>query len=163
MSNNGSDMSSKKRVLDFWDMPAECFACGVPDGYRVLARCHIIPKQELAHGPNENYHKSCENLHMLCTVCHTESETLSGASYLQWFVLKRQLYSKGRLNINNFDWDSLDSLDNLDKLINMSKRRVSWGKDKNYVGDCDIELNKRLVEGYKAILKHKRLHKEASQ
>ena len=157
MSNNGSDMSSKKRVLDFWDMPAECFACGVPDDYRVLARCHIIPKQELAHGPNEDYHKSCENLHMLCTVCHTESETLSGASYLQWFVLKRQLYRKGRLNINNFDWDSLDDFDKLDELINMAKRGV------NGVGDCDIELNKQLVEVYKAIFRHQRPHMEALQ
>ena len=157
MSNNGSDMRSKKRVLDFWDMPAECFACGVPDGYRTLSRCHIIPKQTLAHGPNKDYHKSCENLHMLCTVCHTESETLAGASYLKWFVLKRQLYSKGRLNINNFDWDNLDDLDKLDELINMAKRGVAC------VGDYDIELNKQLVEGYKAIFRHQRLHMEALQ
>ena len=50
-----------------------CFACG-QDGNE---RCHIKAKQE---GGTD--HES--NLHILCEICHKDSEYLSGDAYFYW-------------------------------------------------------------------------------
>ena len=53
-----------------------CFACGLH--FRSLDRAHIIAKVE---GGNDNVN----NLHMLCDICHKDSEYLKGTKYWEWF------------------------------------------------------------------------------
>lgn len=58
---------------------ATCFACG--GFFEVTTRCHITPKCE---GGSDNV----ENLHLLCSGCHKESENISGDVYFNWFISK---------------------------------------------------------------------------
>lgn len=53
-----------------------CFACGMDAGG--IERAHIKAKCE---GGSD----TVENLHMLCHVCHKDSEFLSGDQYADWF------------------------------------------------------------------------------
>jgi hypothetical protein len=56
--------------------PDVCFACGMEaSGFE---RCHIFPR--VKGGP-----ESADNLHMLCKVCHKDSEYLEGEAYWRWF------------------------------------------------------------------------------
>jgi len=83
---------SEKAIREYWrdklwrvkgfDSPEEfmepgvCFACGSYEG-AVLERAHIKAKGE---GGTD----SPDNLHVLCHVCHQDSEGLSGERYFQW-------------------------------------------------------------------------------
>jgi hypothetical protein len=83
-------MPKANKVVEYWkaNMPDElndgqiedkqCFACG---HWNHLQRCHIDPL--CTGGSNE-----AANLHILCIVCHKESEYLSGQSYWQWYKEK---------------------------------------------------------------------------
>jgi hypothetical protein len=54
-----------------------CFACGIDWG-EPAERAHIVPRCEGgSDGPG--------NLHMLCCLCHKDSEFKSGPVYWQWF------------------------------------------------------------------------------
>lgn len=55
-----------------------CFACGMssPDG---IERAHIEPR---CNGGVDGI----ENLHMLCRVCHKDSEFLTGIVYMKWLL-----------------------------------------------------------------------------
>ena len=103
-------MPSKKKIHEFWTsskyahdviqryngilannideefgiLPTQkvCYACGYL--YR-LQRCHILAKQ--FGGSN-----SCENLHLLCSNCHWESERFSGDLYWAWLFHKFDTY-----------------------------------------------------------------------
>jgi hypothetical protein len=55
-----------------------CFACGLRNPGEMLDRAHIFPR--VKGGGNEQ-----ENLHMLCHVCHKDSELLEGEAYWDWF------------------------------------------------------------------------------
>ena len=52
-----------------------CFACGM-DGSE---RAHIVARSV---GGSDG----CENLHILCGVCHKDSEYLDGDRYMAWLV-----------------------------------------------------------------------------
>ena len=52
-----------------------CFACGM-DGSE---RAHIVARSV---GGSDG----CENLHILCGVCHKDSEYLDGERYMAWLV-----------------------------------------------------------------------------
>ena len=58
-------------------LKAVCFACGHSDGVQVA---HIVPH---AQGGTMDL----ENLHVLCSACHRESENLSGILYWRWFSI----------------------------------------------------------------------------
>ena len=83
-------MPSRRAIVDYWaprllergfidsefDLNTKtCFACGATCGG---SRCHIRPK--VLGGPDE-----VSNLHLLCHVCHRQSENLSGEEYWEWF------------------------------------------------------------------------------
>jgi len=53
-----------------------CWACGFANGG--TERCHILAVAE--GGDN-----SPENIHLLCHLCHIDSEMLSGDAYWRWF------------------------------------------------------------------------------
>ena len=53
-----------------------CFACGI--SWSSCQRSHITPASE---GGN----LAPDNLHMLCHVCHKDSEYLDGTAYWKWF------------------------------------------------------------------------------
>ena len=61
-----------------------CMACG---GYGNI-KCHITPLSIC--GSNEY-----SNLHMLCDICHKESEGLYGYPYWLWILLKAKLFDGG--------------------------------------------------------------------
>jgi len=93
----------EKRIRAFWaarlwkrkgfDSPEEfmeegtCFACGFNTGTEEgpanlagrLYRAHISPRCE---GGAD----AAGNLHLLCYVCHKDSERLSGGKYWRWFL-----------------------------------------------------------------------------
>jgi len=54
-----------------------CFACGII--FKHLEKAHIKARCE---GGSD----TVENLHMLCPVCHKDSEMLKGKAYKKWFV-----------------------------------------------------------------------------
>lgn len=56
----------------------QCWACGSSN---MIQRCHITPK-------HEGGADSADNLHLLCVVCHQESENLVGVDYWNWYKHK---------------------------------------------------------------------------
>ena len=52
-----------------------CFACGL-DG---IERAHITAR--VAGGSDD-----AENLHILCSTCHKDSEYLEGSAYMDWLM-----------------------------------------------------------------------------
>lgn len=84
-----SKMPSVKEIRDYWIDPAKwlahgidrdllaifqgCFACG----WAGSTRCHI-----LAH--HKGGTETVDNLHILCPVCHEQSENLDGLAYWRW-------------------------------------------------------------------------------
>lgn len=64
-------------ALDFMDCDG-CFACGLRNPGETLDRAHIFPRVK-GGGNGEG------NLHMLCHVCHKDSELLEGDAYWDWF------------------------------------------------------------------------------
>ena len=81
------DMASATDILNHWlntdkfkklgiFIPdnGDCFACGQ---YLRIERAHIKPLHE--NGTN-----NADNLHLLCSTCHIESEELRGRSYWSW-------------------------------------------------------------------------------
>lgn len=83
-------MPSEFAIWNYWEenfpeslndgqiVRGQCWACGSTS---LLQRCHIIPKWQ---GGED----SVENLHLLCKVCHNESENLTGADYWKWYQYK---------------------------------------------------------------------------
>jgi hypothetical protein len=61
---------------DFIEGEDVCFACGL--NWEYAERCHITPRCE---GGSDGV----ENLHILCWVCHKDSEIHSGEKYWKWF------------------------------------------------------------------------------
>lgn len=69
--------------IDEFLEPGWCFACGIgfnskPDRAHILAR---------AWGGDD----SLENLHILCSICHKDSENLYGPAYMDWLVNRSML------------------------------------------------------------------------
>jgi len=63
----------------------QCFAC--ERGAKNLERAHILARCE--GGPD-----SLNNLHLLCSACHHQSEILSGEVYWIWFDKQTMMHSK---------------------------------------------------------------------
>lgn len=61
-----------------------CFACGFIDGK--LDRAHIL-------GRTLGGSDLCSNLHLLCRICHKDSESISGQAYKSWLI-ERHLMDK---------------------------------------------------------------------
>lgn len=125
---NGKPKPDKKPIAKHWGRPlGECWACGIENPYE-LHRAHILPLQ--SGGTND-----CSNFHLLCYVCHYESEHLFYEAYEQWFWLKNNMYSKGKLQPSKiFDWNFLKededmpypNLQALDDLIFFSKKAARY-------------------------------------
>lgn len=85
-----------------------CFACGCTAS-DAIQRAHIQAVTTLAmagHRYREpeniaaaSFPNELENIHLLCTTCHYESEMLGGENYWAWF---RQMSPMARLAINAF-------------------------------------------------------------
>jgi hypothetical protein len=81
--------------LDDWDDDKiqlnYCFACGSNIG---VQRAHIIPKCE---GGTDDI----KNIHLLCPMCHIESEPFKPPLYGEWFKFKNSTNSGAYLMIEN--------------------------------------------------------------
>ena len=91
-NDNARKLPSEASIREYWrdklwkqkgyDSPDEfmemglCFACG-SDAGKTPERAHIKARGE---GGTD----SPDNLHVLCHVCHKDSEGLSGERYFQW-------------------------------------------------------------------------------
>jgi len=121
--SNGKPKPDAKRIAKHWGLSLSvCWACGVENPIEIH-RAHIFPLQ--SGGTND-----CDNFHLLCYVCHYESEHLIDKQYEQWFELKTIMYVKGRLQPDKlFEWNYLkededrhfSNLEALDSLIFFSK------------------------------------------
>lgn len=69
-------LQNKKAAHKSFIYETACFACGCVTKH--LDRAHIKPV--ISGGSN-----TVENLHLLCKICHKESEFLEDADYWQWF------------------------------------------------------------------------------
>lgn len=71
-----------------------CFACGF-DGE--LERAHVLAR---CVGGDDG----AENLHMLCKICHKDSEGIDGAQYMDWLIARtimdRAISSASRIGVN---------------------------------------------------------------
>ena len=71
---------------DFMDETKSCMACG--GVYHTKPeRAHILARQESGLD-------SVENLHLLCWVCHKDSELITGEEYWEW-LRERTLLDRG--------------------------------------------------------------------
>lgn len=111
-------MNEQHRIAKFWDMPTDiCWACRTECP---LERAHIVPKQQ--GGGDDNF-----NIHLLCWVCHKESETLMGGSYVAWLTLKRIVFSTGGYYCDQ----NLGYLKQLNEIIQVGKRHCYYAGDEN--------------------------------
>jgi hypothetical protein len=90
------NLPALNKIFNFWlpclikmqkgdskeDLQDTCFACGVTNDS--LQRCHIIPRWR---GGKD----TCDNLHLLCDICHFASEDKSGKEYWAWFKKRNML------------------------------------------------------------------------
>jgi hypothetical protein len=112
MTNKRAGMPTEKRIREYWaphyeifghyDSPEEvledgvCMACGAyresrKGGAAKMDRAHI---QALSDGGGNG----ADNLHLLCSTCHRDSEYLTGDKYYKWLRERNQfdpLYSIG--------------------------------------------------------------------
>jgi len=93
-------------VAEFLE-PGVCFACGCCGAGNKegnLERAHIVPRCE---GGSD----AVENLHLLCSPCHQDSEWLKGDGYWRWFwertMLDGLLSLAMRLGLN--PWTTIQS------------------------------------------------------
>lgn len=89
-------LPSRDQIRSYWapKLPEKiigddaCFACGCPinkdSAHAVLHRAHILARLE---GGSDDV----DNLHVLCAVCHEDSEYLSGDRYWSWFNSRNQV------------------------------------------------------------------------
>lgn len=89
---------SKDKIREYW-LSTEarhflhleensCFACGVVGAE--TDRAHILAK-------SENGSPFFNNLHILCKMCHGESEYHSSINYWAWIIMKSLLYHRGSM------------------------------------------------------------------
>jgi len=103
---NGTTSVRKQTIENFWkasplgeylhikvDDKETCFACGKAT---LTDRAHILAN--FYEGtPNK------ENLHLLCSKCHHESENMMGMSYWVWLLTKSFLYERGHITPLEYD------------------------------------------------------------
>ena len=111
----------KKRVYKYWEKSPlfksfinkpycddiYCMACGSTRNfgqYGQLERAHITA-DSIGGSRKES------NLHMLCRLCHLQSEDLEGWHYWLWLGLKSQLFELGTLNIHEWDYSTKEDAD----------------------------------------------------
>ena len=151
MSNQKRNMPSKKNIKNYWKhkivdikhniFPSVeylcggdyCFACGILTNDST-ERAHILSRQE--GGSDE-----VDNLHLLCNICHKDSEQFSGEEYNEWFINRThidamlsifykfdyRLFKSFRENTNevNLDLESIEFLNNFN-----SARKSSFDADR---------------------------------
>ena len=182
MKTNRS-MPSVNKIKEYWacrlsnnvwrkaDNPYEvltkdfCWACGAV-GFP-LQRAHILSR---AGHPDPKSTDKVENLHMLCSVCHTDSEEIDGLKYFRWFRKRKfgagpDKFVKGVLNIlqQKHNLNKLDELIRLfgtisefEKAQNLSKMRAARNRKRKKVGKCEgrkgyHETNPTLVREAKRL------------
>lgn len=109
-----------------------CFACGMLTNDHT-ERAHILARQE--GGSDE-----VDNLHLLCSICHKDSEMLSGEEYNEWLINRTHVdailsicykvdYSffrsfREKAKEANLDVDSIEFLNRFN-----SERKISFDAD----------------------------------
>ena len=90
---NGKSKPDRRRIAKYWNVKSDtCMACGAVA--HQIDRAHIFPLRiDCKKGTNAE-----SNIHLLCTVCHGESENLRDKSYEQWFELKNICYKDGKID-----------------------------------------------------------------
>lgn len=86
--NKRNSMPRKKQICEYWDghpdlivLEDACWRCGVISRY--LERAHILPRHK--GGTDDE-----SNLHLLCKMCHKQTEWLWGEPY--WQALRTEPY-----------------------------------------------------------------------
>ena len=86
------------------------------------------------------------NLHLLCRLCHVESEMMTGRAYWYWLKLKSICYTKGSLG-----YEGLTKLDfkqnciaiiSLDDLLKNSRKGCPMQGSPIFYDICDPQTNK---------------------
>lgn len=80
-----------------WDVTDKtCFACGLD--CKTIDKAHIKPKRFFNSDKEAN---TPSNIHLLCRVCHTNSEMLSDDAYWEWMKLSSMCYTEGIIELQN--------------------------------------------------------------
>jgi len=86
-------MPTRKRIFEYWQDKINsalddntCFKCGFTGGFTAVERCHIT--SVFNNGTDD-----LDNLHLLCSNCHKQSEPYESSLYFDWFY-----------SINNIDF-----------------------------------------------------------
>ena len=79
-------------------------------------------------------------------MCHAESESLRGTSYIAWFVKKRLVYDD---NGEYKEHITIEALRNLDEAIGMGRREVYWAGDDKLPEKLVYQVLQPLMEAEK--------------
>ena len=81
------NLPKPRKIFEYWDAKIgddyeiyekQCFACGWSAKGKGLERCHIMAR--VLGGTD-----TVKNLHLLCKICHIQSECFTGDVYWEWF------------------------------------------------------------------------------
>lgn len=132
---NGIARKDHKAISRYWGDPhpvGVCWGCKTKECS--LQAAHIIPKSE--GGSNAEY-----NINLLCPVCHAESESLRGSSYLHWINQKRYIYVSGEYREDV----TVDMLKTVDDLIRMGRRGEHLIVDKEFSEELVFQILQPLM------------------
>ena len=149
-------MPSQKDILEYWNEYFKnddrfyilnkicCFACGRKTK---IERAHILPRFE--GGKDE-----IENIHLLCTGCHTDSENIWGKAYWNWLYWTNKNEYKDFLERYydflkkcGIDYEPDKELLKEIEIIQKAKSRKLTNKEIKDIGDKHMDKIKYLKEG----------------
>ena len=114
-----------------WDATEKsCCACG-SEGISIDA-AHI----NSADKKRDDY-DDLKNMHLLCRLCHTESELIMGTAYWAWIIKKRKFYKKGELSIERLLLNNIHEFIFLDSMHGGS-RIACPGHAKNFTTQISV-------------------------
>ena len=118
-----------------WDATEKsCCACG-SEGITIDA-AHINSKNK-----DRDEYDDFKNMHLLCRLCHTESEFIMGTAYWTWIIKKRKFYKKGELSIERLFLNNIHEFIFLDGMHDGS-RIACPGHAKSYTTQIFVDDEK---------------------
>jgi hypothetical protein len=153
-----------------WDKyEKSCFACGVNG--KTIDSAHIVPRTQYCEEflncevNKENVNKPA-NIHLLCRLCHVESEMLIGIAYWHWLSIKSTIFDEGKLNLMRsllFDkFSNRHNLEVMDSFISSARKacpsdyarytfcsydektEIPYGPKDEWITDLNHEIYKEL-------------------
>jgi hypothetical protein len=133
-----------------WDKyEKSCFACGsngkTIDAAHIVARTQYCEEFLNCEVNEENVDKPA-NIHLLCRLCHVESEMLIGIAYWHWLSIKSTIFNEGKLNwmwsLKPDKFSNGHNLEVMDSLISSARKGCpSYGAEYSlYWYDKETEI-----------------------